>query len=344
MTLPAVSRETLFNVRITSKEFGVQVQRVQDGYPLSRVNGTIQLRPVGKIEGRLIADPPETARNVGLFFSTEDPRALPTERTESLRKDWLAVHPEDRAMPSPTEGNAEVTSDKDGRFVVPVLAEGDLQVYVKVNENQPLRPRLPEHVRSGSGATTLLDIPLVPAVLVRGSVREKGTAKPLPGALVLISYGVGLQGASAVTDAKGNYTARVLPGTVGFHMIALPRGYAQVGEHWTRDNDVPNDEVDVPKDVKEFELPLVEVAPVKVVAGRLVDERDRPVSNAQVVVIAEHWDYGYGESNSSGEFTLYDVPTTIDLSKAEYTWTAPDRVPRKCKVLNTNPLVLRALK
>ena len=343
VTLPAVSRETLFNVRITTKEFGVQVQRVLKSEPPATDGGTIHLRPVGKIEGRLIADPPETARNVRLFFSTEDRRAMPTKGDAVYRKEYLDLHPEHRSIPWPTEGKANVKSDKDGRFVVPALAEGDMEVYVNVNENQPLRPRFPEHVRSGSGATTLLEIPLVPTVLVRGSVRENEAAKPLPGALVLISYGVGHQEASAVTDAKGNYTARVLPGRVSFHMTAMPRGYAQVGEPWNGDNDVPNDEVEVPKDAKEFDLPPAEVVPAKDVEGQLVDEHDRPVSNARVLVIAGFRNHIYGDSNSGGKFTWYDVPTTIDLTKAKCDWRASDGVLHKCEVLKSNPLVLRAL-
>ena len=201
--LPAVSRETLFNVRITTKKFGIQVQRVEKSKPPATAGGTIHLRPVGKIEGRLIADPPETARNARLFFSTEDRRAKPTEGDEIFRKEWLDLHPKERAIPWPTEGNAEVKSDKEGRFVVPALAEGELEIYGNVNENQPLRPRLPEHVRSGSGATTLLEIPLVPTVPVRGSVREKGTGKPLPGVLIYISYGVERQGARRGYRRKG---------------------------------------------------------------------------------------------------------------------------------------------
>ncbi len=342
--LPAVSRETLYNVRITTKEFGIQVQRVEKSKPPAIAGSTIHLRRVGTIEGRLIADPPEAAGNVGLFFSTEDRGTKPTEGDAVFRKEWLALHPEHRSIPWPTEGKAEVKSDKGGRFVVPTLAGGDMEVYVNVNENQPLRPKLPEHVRLGSGATTLLDISLVPTVLVRGSVRQNETAKPLPGALVCISYGVGRQGASAVTDMQGNYTIRVLPGRVRFQLTAAPLGYVQVGEHWNGDSDVPNDEIDVPKDAKQFDLPPAELAPAKDIEGRLVDEHDQPVSNARVVVIAEHRHYGYGESNSDGKFSLGEVPTTINPSKADYEcYTSDDGSWHKCKVLKTSPLILRAL-
>lgn len=342
--LPAVSRQTLSAVRITTEEFGVQIQRMLKSGPPAADGGTIHLRPMGKIEGRLIAGPPETGRNVWLFFSTEDRRAKTTEYDANIRKEWLALHPERRSVPWPTEGRAEVKSDTDGRFVVPALAEGDLEIYVAVSENQPLRPRLPEHVRLGSGATTVLEIPLVSTVRVRGSVREQGTAKPLPGTLVFISYGVGHQGASAVSDAQGDYTAQVLPGRVSFQIIAMPRGYAQVGGSWNGDVDFPNDEIDVPKGVKEFDLPPAEVAPTKDIQGRLVDEHDRPVSKVRLWIVGanRHRHYGYGNSDSSGKFTLYDVPTTIDASTANYEW-ASDTDSNKCEVLKTNPLVLRAM-
>ena len=91
--LPAVSRETLYNVRITTKEFGIQVQRVEKSRPPAIAGSTIHLRPVGKIEGRLIADPPETARNVRLFFSIEDRQARPAESraTSSAKSTWLSI-------------------------------------------------------------------------------------------------------------------------------------------------------------------------------------------------------------------------------------------------------------
>jgi hypothetical protein len=315
--LPAASQDTLFEVRITTKDFGIQVQRVEKSKPPAIVGRTIHLRPVGKIEGRVIADPPETARDVRFVFTTED---------------YSGNSPLWR-----TEGNADVKSDKDGRFVVPVLAEGALRIDVLVNENQPLRPKLPEFVRLHAAITTSLEIPMVPTVSVRGSVRAKDTGKPIPGGAVYIYYGVGRQNAEAVTDAQGNYTARVLPGRIGLQMISMPEEYVQPGEPWNRP-------IGVPEGAKEFDLPPVELVPATRIEGRLVDEHDRPVSNTGIDVIDGNRRYGYGKSDSSGKFSVAGVPTTIDPTKAEYQlFTDDNMVSRKCEVLKTNPLILRAL-
>ncbi|MGO9108872.1 MAG: carboxypeptidase regulatory-like domain-containing protein, partial [Thermoguttaceae bacterium] len=314
--LPAASQDILFEVRITAKDLGIQVQRVEKSKPPAIVGRTIRLRPVGKIEGRVIADPPETARDVRFVFTTED----------------LGNNP-----PWPTEGNADVKSDKDGRFVVPALAAGVLMIEVLVNENQPLRPKLPEFVRFRAAETISLEIPMVPTVPVRGSVRAKDTGKPIPGGLVHIYYGVGRQGADAVPDAQGNYTARVLPGRIGLQMLSTPREYVQLGE-------VGNRPIEVPQDAKVFDLPPVELVPAKIVEGRLVDEHDRPVSDAGIDVIEGNRRYGYCKSDSSGKFSLDGVPTTTSLTNAEYEWFTPGAgVPHKCEVLKTNPLILRAL-
>jgi hypothetical protein len=301
---------------MTTKDFGIQVQRTENSEPPAVAGGTIHLRRVGKIEGQVIANQPEIARPVRLIFTTE----------EYLEKSppWL------------TEGHADVESDENGRFTVPALAAGVLRIDIFVNENQPLRPQLPEFVRLRAGETTSLEIPMVRTVTVRGSVRAKDTGRPIPGALVHIYYGVGRQGADSVTDAQGNFTARVLPGRLGLQMISMPTEYVQLGAPWNRPLEVPNVEV--------FDLPPVEVLPATSIEGRLIDERDQPVPNREICVVEGDRRYGHGKSDSNGQFSVAGVPVTINPAKVEYQWWTPDSgVPRECEIVKTDPLVLRAL-
>ena len=111
-----------------------------------------------------------------------------------------------------------------------------------------------------------------------------------------------------------------------------------MGQPWSGDRD----EIDVPKGVKEFDLPPVELAPTKNIEGHLVDASDRPVAHVRVSVGAEHRYYGDAESDSGGKFRLNNMPATIDLTKAEFQWASPIAL-QKCKVLKTDPLILRAL-
>jgi beta-lactamase regulating signal transducer with metallopeptidase domain len=326
--LPAASPDTLSEVRITAKDYGIQIQQIQlveNRQPRAIVGYTIRLRPVGKIEGRVISNRPEAARDVRLIFS-----AAPGSFAGDTDVYRSANSPQE-----PTEGFAEVKSDKDGRFVVPALAAGLLQVNVLVNESQPLRPKLPGIIDLSPGKTASLEIPLVPTVVVRGAVRWKDTGKPIPGAPAYISYGVG-QGASAVTDAQGNYTARVLPGRVAVQMLFTPEEYVQYGARWKR-------EVEVPQDAKTFDLPPAELVPARRIEGRLVDVYDRPIANARIFLSDGNRSFGYGDnSDSGGKFTLLGVPKTIDPAKAEYKWSGSDGVPHMCEVHKTDPLVLRA--
>jgi hypothetical protein len=314
--LPAASPETLYQVRITAKDFGIQVQRTQKSEPAAVVDGKIHLRNVGKIEGRVIARQPELARGVRLVFTTE-------EHSRS-------------SPPWPTEGHADIRSDENGRFVVPSLAAGVLRIEIRVNENQPLRPKLPQFVRLREGETTSLEIPVVRTVTVRGSVRAKDTGKPVPGEVVHIYYGVYRQGATAVTDAQGNYTAHVLPGRVGVQMISEPKGYVQPGEPWNRSLEVPS--------VETFDLPPVELVPATGINGRLIDEHDQPVSNVGIFLLEGNRRYGFAKSDGNGQFSMTGVPAGIDPAKATYQWFRPEAgVPQACEIVKANPLVLRAL-
>ena len=330
VNLPAASPATLSEVRITAKDFGIQVQQIQlveKRQPRTIVGYTIHLKPVGKIKGRVISSRPEAARDVRLIFSA-GPGSLFGD-TDVYRS---ANSPQE-----PTEGFADVKSDKDGRFIVPALAAGLLQIDVLVNENQPLRPKLPNIIDLSPGKTASLEIPLVPTADVRGTVRWKDTGKPIPGALVYISYGVG-QGADAVTDAQGRYTARVLPGRVGLQMLSTPEEYVQYGVPWKR-------EIEVPQDAKTSDLPPAELVPARRIEGRLVDVYDRPIANAGIFLSDGNRSYGYGDnSDSGGKFTLLGVPKTIDPAKAQYKGSGTDGVPHRCEVLKTDPLVLRAVK
>jgi hypothetical protein len=227
---------------------------------------------VGKIEGRVVGGPPDVVRGVRLVFTSskiERPRPFPLKEL-------------------PIEGYADVKTDEQGRFTVPAIAFGDAWVeHYNVDEKQPLRLRLPFSVTVQADRTISLEIPFVPTAIVRGSVRVKDTGKPVPGARIHIRYGVGYrQGAGAVSDAQGNYTARVLPGRIWLEVIAMPEPYVLLSEGTAR---VRNDRsLEVPQDAKEFDLPPIEAGlapPTKSIPGRVVDQQGQPVGNISISVV-----------------------------------------------------------
>jgi len=121
---------------------------------------------------------------------------LPTSRKspQGIRLIFTSNEHEQSGGSPPTEGYADVKSDEHGRFVVPAIAVGNVRIDAFVNEKQPLRPRLPASLSVQADRITSLEVPMVPTVVVRGSVRVKDTGRPVPGALIHIYYGVGCQG------------------------------------------------------------------------------------------------------------------------------------------------------
>ena len=246
--LPAFVRDLLFGVRITTKDLGVQMQQLSWDGPPTFFEPRIRLQPVGKIKGELIADRPEVVRGVRMIFTTQ-----------GYGMGNNVFFPKKAAPPSPpwpADGFAEAKTDERGRFVVPIIAHGDLLVEVRLDEDLPLRPIIPDHLTVSAGLTTNLEFHMVPTVPVRGSIRAKDTGKPIAGALIHIYYGVHRQGADAVSDAQGRFAARVLPGRVGLQVIYMPEKYAHPGNGPTRPYVVP-------AGAKVFDLPPLEIAPSK---------------------------------------------------------------------------------
>ncbi len=101
------------------------------------------MHPVGRIEGRIEADRPEWTRGVKIYVSTTDPAGL-------------------------EGGLAEVSSGDDGHFVVPAIAEGKLEVFLRLDPSSPVRARPVSGVEIRGNQTTRFVI-LLEKVVGRGS-------------------------------------------------------------------------------------------------------------------------------------------------------------------------------
>ena len=325
--LPALSFDVRTKVRVTTPDFGIQLQYTEKRNPLAIAEQTIYLKHVGRIEGRLVAAQPEIVRGVRVVLTTG------------------GVGP-------PTMGYADVESDEHGRFVVPMIAAGELQIdEIGVGEKQPLRPKLPEFgsVEVQAGKTTRFQIPMVPTVVVRGSIRTKETGRPIPGAWIFVGYGV-KQSALPVSDAEGKFTARVLPGPGNLHAINLPENYV----HYVELGNPGEQFYEVPKNVKGFDLPPLEFVPGKTIAGRVIDQHGRAIADLSICVTEGDAHYGFDTSDKNGHFKLTGVPATFNPAKLKYECKPQDILDdpggmsrlaswSTCKVLKTEPLVLRAI-
>ncbi len=310
--LPAYPVEKMSNMNVISDDFGTQ----QFNH-FKKMNGAsieLKLRPVGRIEGHVLADQPELFRNMFVYIETESD---PTSTT--------------------CKGQAMLTVDQDGRFVVPHIAEGTVELFCAPLDNRlPVQPRLPEQneLEVLHRRTTRIEIPLEMTVKVHGVIRIKGSNTPVAGATIYVGYGVGHQSDTVKSDAAGKYTARVLPGKVRMQVIHIPSGDAeQLIDSRSAQHDVPEDSVD-------FELPPIELTKTKTLSGRLLDAAGKPLPNRRLYGVNGTGSYGFGQSDKNGDFELTGVPDGLTLEKFQI-WPDGNGAPLDSIIDSTDPLVVR---
>lgn len=306
VTLPAIQSDLLFRLEMSNDEFGRQTIRMD--YNSAMPDREIRLRPTATIKGRLVGDDPTWVRGVRLAFTTDN-------RDEGKEP----------------QGIADVVTDDQGLFEVPVIASGGpLRPYVNLDPELPVRPLLRDDRYLTAGETLQLEIPLVAAPLVHGKVVVKSTGQPVANAEISLGYGGFRQSDLVITDETGRYEGRALPGDVRVHIIALPRGLVQLGAPW-------NEPYQVPANVEAFELPTIEVVGTREVSGQLIDTNDQPLANISVMAVEENRRYGFGTSDAEGRFKL-DVPDGVDTRVEVY---LEDRGQEPVVVVQQDPLIVR---
>jgi hypothetical protein len=300
-----------FNLRVTSDRFGIQTVQLN---PRNRSpEHTIHLKEVGRLEGRLIANDAGDVKGVRLNISSASDNRI---------------------------GSAAVISDEQGKFVVPEIASGQIQVYAHLSDGTSrVQPRLPKSFRLRAGETAELEIPVQRMVPVRGSVETEDTHAPVVGANVTVGFGNGSQGSRSVTDAKGRFEVYVLPGAVNAPAIsALPKNldddYEQAGEPGDR-------KVNVPPGDKPFEMPPVVLVRRVTIQGKVIEHDGRPLANATVCGDVGNRRYGFCETGANGEFSMR-VPRTISPQRYEVFAPKHDRN-FDVTIVQERPLVLKAV-
>ncbi len=245
--------------------------RQQFGFGLrggSQEARTIDLMPVGRVEGRIVADDPEIARNHRLTVMI-----------------W------DRRLGPPALGLFYLRTDPQGRFVIPEVPVGGLSVSGMPTAGSPWFLESPPDLKVEAGKTTRVDVRPIKGFRLKGVVRERGTGSPIAG-VGLGPYGrQGDDDATVSTNAEGRFTlfalrsALLLPG-------AVPEGYA--APHFSLED--PK----VPEGAAEFELPPIELSRAGTVRGFVVDERGEPVPGATVMA---SWPVNEGPGRSSNRDT-----------------------------------------
>ena len=314
-----VAAEQADEVMVEASAYGSQVFNLH-ARPAS--NSTLQLAPVGRIEGQVVAAQPELFRGMSVSITTRQ-RTTAVERKKNLANSLQA------------SGQAELHVDADGRFVVPAIAAGDVTLDAQIaDERLPVRPRVIENdqVKVVPGRTTRIEISMEMLVKVHGLIRAKVTGKPVADAAIFVNSDHFRD--EVRSDANGRYTARVLPGDVHVGVIGVPSNDVRQSQ------DSRQARYDVPDDATDFELPAVEVEKCKNVAGLLLDKDGKPAPTSSVQAFSGEKMY-FVIAWKEGKFEFRDVPEGTVFDRFQIGSTGPNARFVPFTIQSQDPLVLR---
>jgi hypothetical protein len=200
-TLSVGAAEETEAIRATSGTIGWQQLRM----PRPEPDGarTIRLLPVGRVVGRIEAGDPAAVRGLAVRVRTD---ADPATEVSGIG------------------GFAAVATDDQGRFTIPAIATGSLELSFEHRLDLPWRGGMVGRPQVQPGSTTEVTVTLKRAVRVQGVVQEVPGGRPVAGAGVSITFDSGIP--PSWTDAEGRYSGYVAaPGMVHPYVQVPPRGY-----------------------------------------------------------------------------------------------------------------------
>jgi RNA polymerase sigma factor (sigma-70 family) len=279
--------EEIRSIRVTAEGYGQQ-EFYFGNRDLNPDPKIVQLRPVGRLKGRLTGDPQAIRRcplSVTGFNAPGDPVQFSYSRA--------------------------VTTDDDGRFEVPAMAVGPVGVRTVDRCEFPWFAHCEKGLVDVKAAqTTEVVLSLKRSVLVHGVVRERGTQKPVAGVRMAVAIA---ETEAMMTAEDGSYQGFMAPGSTLITPRAVPLGYAMPL--------YSSPQVLVPEDTVEFNLPPFELIRAGEVRGLVVGERARPAIGA---VVEASWNLDEARKRTSphrltirtgpdGRFVLPGVPTDAEV-------------------------------
>ena len=294
--LDGFTPKDIFAVDVTAKDQLVQCLPIDD-------DNTIKLRPLGRLEVRIVADDPKAVRGWTITASSR-----PTE-------------PGYRG-PYTTHWYRETTG-QDGRITFPPIAVGQVIWQIKPPEDSnDLVPKQPA-ATIRVGETEKVELKLVRGVRVEGTVLEEPGGAPIPGVTVDINSLTHFSGGvnRMVTDAKGHFSTLVLPGQIrfsfGLHELPKTHFLPLSTPHWA--------DFQVKEGIDRMTFTPPPLHRAVQVRGRVVDQVGKPVS---MVNVSGTWSTAedrsrvgsvYAETDTNGEFVLGSIApdATLKLSAAQ---------------------------
>ena len=286
------------------------------------INDSLQLVPVGRIEGQVVAAQPELFRGMSVSITTRQ-RKIAAKPKDIVRCEGEAELHVDRRWPLRGAGNCR---------------RSDFMLDARIgDERLPVRPRVIEEnqVEVVAGQTARIDIPLEMLVKVHGLIRVKETGKPVAGATIVVHSDHFSLRENAMSDANGRYSATALSGDVVVEVVNVPTKDVRQSQGFKC-----KQRYEIPDDATEFELPAVEVEKCKNVAGLLLDKDGKPAPTSSFQAFAGENMY-FVMAWDQGKFEFRDVPEGTVFDRFRVGSTGPNAHQVSFTIQSKDPLVLR---
>lgn len=297
--LPGWPVESIRGVAVTTPQAGTQYLApgrvrpwAEKGEPLM-----LALKPTGRVLGQVIGFDPSRDPGLQLLASTE------------------------QFGDSDLRGRAVADVRDDGSFEFDRLAVGSVRWESSLQPNSRIKLDLPWAKEIEAGQTLAIELPMVPATVVRQRLIKRDTGEALAGMTLRVLWGRAVDGPqygwgqsiSLVTDQSGWWSAPVLPGKINIRISSVPEGYE--GTAWFDGrNGYLGVEACVPTSDEIVTLPPEAYVPAKRMSGRLLHADGSPAAGWGV----------YGHPVSWNDVGVGGVRTGQD---GTFSWTYPTGYP-----------------
>ena len=386
-TIPGVAADRIRLASVETDGLGRQDVTLDSLYEGQRDTFEIRLKRTGRLEGEVTLDPQvlaagfkveglrlrfQTGRRVGpAALRRAGPPQLEPNNNGGPALEASLSHPTEEGQPERRErsevqlfptvaGVAEAIVDVRGRFEVPFLAEGQVELIEPLPKDSPFYVDAPQLGRIQGGATLTLTIPIHKAVPVKGVVRKRGSNEGVARQSVILTSLFNPREAHqrtkfVVTDEAGRFEAHVPLGPLEYGMNSTIEGFATVHAFEHAHARASSGMHAVVYDADEpQELPPLELVALKKRTGQLLDVNGQPAGagcDVHGFPTESKWQCCHAKTNDGGEFTLSypeSYPPTSFTGRFEPTSVTigSDRLIdprlRALKVVSEEPFVLQS--
>jgi protocatechuate 3,4-dioxygenase beta subunit len=230
-----------------------------------------------------------------LRVTARDVSGQPLEGVVVTVTDWGSKKVNDQATTGPS-GDAVLEGVPPRGRHMRATKEGYIWIFQRTHEGQEFTSLMEtNYIRMEPGGEQYMEVVMAPVASVAGRVTDSA-GKPLAG----VDVRTGIEELNVKTDAKGKFSLRGLPREAKVNVWCSMAGFVSQSVRVTAGTGVPVE---------------VTLLPAATIAGKVVDEDDRPIADVSVVL---SWDKGSSSMDTEDDGTfLYE-----ELAPGTYTVVA----------------------